>query len=81
MQTLRALLAIAARSTRRTASYDTRVPTGDVTEWFPLLDTLEHDTPLRGWDLPARIDLSLRVSRQRNQQRIVKGRGERIFLG
>jgi hypothetical protein len=53
--------------------------TGDVTEWFPPLDTLEHGCPCRGQDLPARISYGLRVARQRYQQRMIKGRGERIF--
>jgi len=52
-----------------------------VTEWFSLLDTLEYGSPLREWDLPARIGSSLRVVRQRYRQRMVKGRGERIFSG
>ena len=55
--------------------------TGDVTERFPLLDTLEHGFPGRGRDLPARIRCGLRVVRQRQKPRIVKGRGERIFSG
>jgi alpha/beta hydrolase fold len=71
----------AARSTRRTASYDTRVPTRDATERFSLLNTLEHGSPLRGLDLPARIRYSLRVARQRQKPRIIKGRGERIISG
>jgi hypothetical protein len=55
--------------------------TSDVTERFPLLDTLEHGSPLRGRDLPARIRYSLKVAVQRHEQRIVKGTGERIFSG
>jgi hypothetical protein len=51
----------------------------DVTERFPLLDTLEHGCPCRGRDLPARIRDSLRVARQRQQPRMVKGRCERII--
>jgi hypothetical protein len=47
----------------------------------PLLDTLEHGSPLRGRDLPARIRYSLKVAGQRHEQRIVKGTGERIFSG
>jgi hypothetical protein len=54
---------------------------GDVTERLPLVDPLEHGCPRGGRDLPARIRYSLRVARQRHKQRIVKGRGERIFLG
>jgi hypothetical protein len=57
------------------------VITGDVTERFPLRDTLEHGCPCRGRDLPARIRYSLRVARQRQKPRMVKGRGERIFFG
>jgi hypothetical protein len=56
------------------------VITGDVTERFPLLDTLEYGNPSRGWDLPTRIRYSLMVAKQTHEQRIVKGRGERIFL-
>ena len=69
----------AARSTRRTASYDTRVPTCDVTQRFSLSDTLEHGSPLRGRDLPARIRYSLKAVRERHQYWIVKGRCERII--
>ncbi len=57
------------------------VITGDVTERFPLLDPLEHGSPLRGRDLPARIRYSLKVAGQRQKPRIVKGRDERIFSG
>jgi hypothetical protein len=53
----------------------------DVTERFPLLDTLEHGFPCRGWDLPARIRFGLRVARQRQKPRIVNGRGEGIISG
>ncbi|HEX6477761.1 MAG TPA: hypothetical protein VF043_02870 [Ktedonobacteraceae bacterium] len=49
------------------------VITRNVTQRFPLLDPLEHGCPRGGRDLPARIGLSLRVARQRYQQRIVKG--------
>jgi hypothetical protein len=52
---------------------------GYATEWFPLLDPLKYGCPSGGWDLPARIGLSLRMVRQRYQQRMVKGRSERIF--
>jgi len=55
--------------------------TRDVTERFSLLDTLQHGSPFRGRDLPARIRYSLRVAKQRHQQRMVKGRGERIISG
>jgi hypothetical protein len=51
----------------------------DVTQRFSLLDTLEHGAPCRGRDLPARIRYSLRVARQRQKQRIVKGRCRRII--
>ncbi|MFL5659128.1 MAG: hypothetical protein ACJ8CB_33710 [Ktedonobacteraceae bacterium] len=61
--------------------HTTRPLTSDVTERFPLLDTLEHGSPLRGRDLPARIRYSLKVAGQRHEQRIVKGTGERIFSG
>ena len=54
---------------------------GDVTERFPLLDTLEHGSPCRGWDLPARIRCGLSMAKQRQKPRIVKGRGERIISG
>ena len=57
------------------------VITSDVTERFPLLDPLEHGCPCRGWNLPARIRFGVRVARQRYQQRMVKGRGERIISG
>ena len=57
------------------------VITGDVTERFSLLDPLEHGCPCRGRDLPARIRSGLRVARQRHQQWMVKGGGERISLG
>jgi len=53
----------------------------DVTERFSLLDSLEHGCPFRGRDLPARIRYGLRVERQSHQQRMVKGRGERISSG
>jgi hypothetical protein len=57
------------------------VITRDVTERFPLLDTLEHGFPCRGRDLPARarIRCGSRVARQRQKPRMVKGRGERII--
>jgi hypothetical protein len=48
---------------------------------FSLLDTLEHGSPCRGRDLPARIRYGLRVVRQRYQQGMVKGRSERIISG
>jgi hypothetical protein len=51
----------------------------DVTERFSLLDTLQHGSPFRGRDLPARIRYSLRVAGQRQKPRMVKGRGERII--
>jgi hypothetical protein len=57
------------------------VITGDVTQRFSLLDTLKHGSPCRERDLPARIRYGLRVARQRPQQRIFKGRGERIIEG
>ncbi len=53
----------------------------DVTERFSLLDSLEHGCPFRGRNLPARIRYGLRVERQSYQQRMVKGRGERISSG
>jgi hypothetical protein len=53
----------------------------DVTERFPLLDTLEHGLPCRGRDLPARISYCMRVARQRQKPRIVKGRCEQIISG
>lgn len=37
----------------------------DVTEWFPLLDPLEHGCPDCGRDLPERIRYGVRVVRQR----------------
>ena len=52
---------------------------GDVTQGFSLLDTLEHGSPFRGRDLPARISYGLRVARQRYQHWIVKRCGERII--
>src|SRR6266567_6551389 len=92
MQTQRALLArwvIPAHTSHLATTRSTQHPpdrlirhaiiTCDVTERFPLLDTLEHGCPRGGWDLPARISLSLRVIRQRHQQRVVKGRDERVF--
>ncbi len=39
----------------------------DVSERFPLLDTLDHGFPCRGRDLPARIRCGLRMARQRHQ--------------
>ena len=42
-----------SRSTRRTDSYDTRVPMRGVSERFNLLDRLEHGSPFRGGDLEA----------------------------
>jgi hypothetical protein len=42
-------------------------------EWFSLLDPLEHGTPFRRPDLPARIGCGVKVARQRCKQRIVKG--------
>ena len=56
------------------------VITRDVTERFPLFDTLEHGFPCRERDLPARISYCMRVARQRQKPRMVKGRGERIIL-
>ena len=53
----------------------------DVTERVSLLDTLEHGCPCRGRDLPARIRSGVRVAKQRYQQRMVKGTGERILSG
>jgi hypothetical protein len=47
----------------------------------PLLDPLKHGCPCRGRDLPARIRYGLRVARQRQKPRMVKGRGERISSG
>ena len=55
------------------------VITRDVTERFPLLDTLEDCFPRRGRDLPARIRDGVRVGRQRQKPRMVKGRDERII--
>src|SRR5205814_6993759 len=46
--------------------------TGDVTERFPLLDSLEHGCPYRRLYLPVRISYGLRVARQSHQQRKVK---------
>jgi hypothetical protein len=57
------------------------VITGDVTERFPLLDSLEHGFPCRGRDFPARTRGCLRVARQRQQPRMVKGSGEGILSG
>jgi len=57
------------------------VITRDVTYRFPPLDTLEHSRPCRGRDLPARIRDGLRVARQRQKPRMVKGRAERIISG
>jgi hypothetical protein len=54
---------------------------GDVTEWFSLLDPLEHGSPFCRRDLPARIGSGVKVARQRCQQRIVKGGGKRIIVG
>ena len=51
-----------------------------MTERFSLLGPLEYGSPGRGRDLPARIRDSLRVARQSHQQRLVKGRGERIII-
>jgi hypothetical protein len=51
----------------------------NVTERFPLLDPLEHSCPCRGRDLPARIKDGVRVVRQRQKPRMVKGKGERII--
>jgi hypothetical protein len=78
MQTLRVLLAIwliRAHTLHLVATRRTQYPpdslirhtviTGDVTERFPLLDSLEHGSPCRGRDLPARISRGLRVARQR----------------
>ncbi len=93
-QTLDALLAMwiirahtshlaATRSTQHSPDRLIRhaVITRDVTERFSLLDTLEHGSPFRGRDLPARISYCMRMARQRHQQRMVKGRGERIISG
>jgi hypothetical protein len=55
------------------------VITRDVAQRFPLFNTLEHSCPCRGRDLPARIRYGLRVGRQRQKPRMVKGRGERII--
>jgi hypothetical protein len=52
---------------------------GDVTERFPLLKTLDHGSPFRERDLPARIRYGLRVARQRQKPRMVKGSGEWII--
>ncbi len=73
----------ATRGTQHTPDLLIRhaVITRDVTERFPLLDTLEHSRPCRGRDLPARIRYGLRVARQRQKPRMVKGRGERIGSG
>src|SRR6266516_5647901 len=57
------------------------VITRNVTERFPLLNPLEHGSPFRGRDFPARIRCGLRVARQRYQQRIVKGQGVPVFPG
>jgi len=57
------------------------VITRNVMQRFPLLDPLEHGCPGRGRDLPARISYGMRVGRQRHQQRLVKGRYERIISG
>jgi hypothetical protein len=94
MQTQRALLAkwvirahishgATTRGTQDTPDRLIRhgVITRDVTQRFPLLDTLEHGCPCRGRDLPARISYGMRLARQRHEQRIVKGKGERIILG
>ncbi len=94
MQTLRALLTTwvirahtyhlaATRGTQHTPNRFIRhaVITGNLSQWFPLLDTLEHSRPCRGRDLPARIRDGLRVARLRQKPRMVKGRGERIGSG
>src|SRR5258708_35014589 len=94
MQALRAILArrvlhahtchlATTRGTKYTPDRLIRhaVFTGDVTERFPLLDTLEHGSPCPGWDLTARIRYSLRVARQRQKPRMVTGRSERIISG
>jgi len=57
------------------------VITSDVPEGFPLIDPLEDGRPGRGRDLPARVRDGLRVARQRQKPRMVKGRGERIDSG
>ncbi len=57
------------------------ISTRDVTEWFSLFNPLEHGTPFRRWDLPARIGCGVKVARQRCKQRIVKGRGKQIIVG
>ncbi len=44
--------------------------TREVTDPFPMLDTLEYGFPYRGWDLPARLRYGLRVARQRHKQRL-----------
>src|SRR5438552_3055506 len=49
------------------------VITGNLSQWFSLLDTLEHSRPCRGRDLPARIRYGLSVARQRQKPRMVKG--------
>ncbi len=94
MQTLPAMLATwvlhahtshlaAMRGTQHTPDRLIRhaVITRDVTERFPMLDPLEHGSPCRGRDLPARIRYGLRVARQKYQQRMVKARGEQISFG
>ena len=42
------LAARAAHSTRRIASYDTRVPTGNLSHWFPLFNTAFARLPMLG---------------------------------
>ncbi len=92
MQTLGALLTtwlIRADMSHLAATSSTQHPpnrlirhtviTSDVTERFPLLDPLEHCSPFRGRDLPARISYVIMEVRQRQQPRMVKGRGERII--
>jgi len=54
---------------------------GNLSQWFPFFNTLDHGCPGRGRDLPARISYGRREARQRHQQRMIKGRGERIISG
>jgi len=56
------------------------VITCDLSQRFTLLDPLQQGRPFRVRDLPTRIRHGGKVARQRQKPRVVKGRGERIFL-
>jgi hypothetical protein len=84
------LAARAARSTRRTASYDTRVPISDVTERLPLFDPAFARLPMRRAGSSSEDQVQLEGGQAETQtadrkglrkwQRVPGRRADRLYL-